>query len=70
MTCSEEVQKNALYNLADVVGSVVRFVQRGKFASSGVHLRAHSGKILRVLRWSSTSILITVIARSRSIMGG
>jgi hypothetical protein len=27
--------------LADVVGSVVRFVGRGKFASSEGHLRAH-----------------------------
>ncbi len=49
MMCSGEVRKNILYNLAVVIGSVVRFERRDKFASSGVHLRAHSDKILRFL---------------------
>jgi hypothetical protein len=63
MTCPGEVQQNVLYNSADVVGSVVRFVRGGKFTCSGVHLRAHSDKILcffddRQLRWPSLKSLV------------
>ena len=58
MTCSVGVRKNISYNAADVVGAVVRFVQRGKFASSGVHFGAPSDKILRFLQWSSLESLV------------
>ncbi len=69
MTCSAAVRKNISYNAADVVGGAVRFVQRGKFASSGVHFGAPSDKLLRFLQWSSKSMVVTGIARSPSILG-
>ena len=69
VTCSRGVRKNLSYNAADVVGSAVKFEQSGKFASSGVQLRAQVDKILPFLRWLSKSMVVTEIARSPWILG-